>query len=174
MKKMIFLLLALCLAHGVQAADDVSSTPLYQAAFNDLTGQPLALEQFKGKVAVINFWATWCPPCRKEIPDLVEAQELYRERGVVFLGIAVEDNSELVQEFARAYNINYPLVTGKEKGIALMQKLGNQMAGLPFTLVLDAQGKVVDTRRGLMSAARLEKALQAALASPEPSGADTR
>jgi hypothetical protein len=83
----------------------------------------------------------------------------------------VEDNRELVQDFARAYGINYPLVAGKEQGITLMQKLGNQAAGLPFTLVLDAQGKVVDTRRGAMSAARLEQALQAALASPGQAGA---
>ena len=174
MKHLIFMMLALCLTQGVQAADEVSSAPLYEASFTDLEGQSVALEQFKGKVAIVNFWATWCPPCRKEIPDLIEAQEQYRERGVAFLGIAVEDNRSLVQEFARAYNINYPLVTGKEQGIALMQKLGNQVAGLPFTLVLDAQGKIVDTRRGPMSAARIEQALQAALASTEQAGADTR
>ena len=174
MKHLIFMLLALCLTQGTQAADEVSSAPLYEASFTDLEGQSVALEQFKGKVAIINFWATWCPPCRKEIPDLIEAQEQYRERGVIFLGIAVEDNNALVQEFARAYNINYPLVTGKERGIALMQKLGNQVAGLPFTLVLGAQGNIVDTRRGPMSAARIEKALQAALASTEQAGADTR
>ncbi len=172
--KIIALLLALCLAQGVQAAEAISSAPLYQAAFSDLTGQPVALEQLRGKVAVVNFWATWCPPCRKEIPDLIEAQEQYRERDVAFLGIAVEDNRELVQEFARAYNINYPLVAGREQGIALMQRLGNQAAGLPFTLVLDAQGRIVDTRRGPMSAARLEQALQAAFASSGQSGADTR
>jgi len=166
MKKMIFLLL-LCLTQGVQAADAISSLPLYEASFNDLAGQPVALEQLKGNVAVVNFWATWCPPCRKEIPDLVEAHAQYRERGVAFLGIAVEDNRELVQDFAHTYGINYPLVAGKEQGIALMQALGNQAAGLPFTLVLDAQGNVVAAKRGAINAARLEQALQAALASPE-------
>jgi thiol-disulfide isomerase/thioredoxin len=171
---MLFLLLALCLAQGVQAADEVSSSPIYQATFDDLTGQPVALERLRGKVAVVNFWATWCPPCRKEIPDLIEAQEKYREHDVAFLGIAVEDNRELVQEFARAYNINYPLVAGRDAGIALLQKLGNQAAGLPYTLVLDTQGRIVDTRRGPMSAARLEQALQAAFASSGQSGADTR
>jgi thiol-disulfide isomerase/thioredoxin len=170
MKQMLYLLLALCLAQGVQA-DEIASAPLYQASFTDLAGQPVVLEQLRGKVAVVNFWATWCPPCRKEIPDLIEAQEQYRERGVAFIGIAVEDNRELVQDFARAYGINYPLASGKEQGIALMQKLGNQAAGLPFTLVLDAQGNIVDTRRGPMSAARLEQALQAALASPGQAGA---
>lgn len=174
MKRMILLLLALCLSQGAQAADTVSTEPLFQASLNDLEGQPVALEHLRGKIAVINFWATWCPPCRKEIPDLVEAQELYRERGVAFLGIAVEDNNALVQDFARTYGINYPLVTGKEQGIALMQKLGNQVAGLPFTLVLDAEGRIVDTRRGPMSAARIEQALQAAIASTGQAGADTR
>jgi thiol-disulfide isomerase/thioredoxin len=174
MKHMVLLLLALCLSQGAQAADTLSTEPLYQASLKDLEGQPVTLEHLRGKIVVINFWATWCPPCRKEIPDLIEAQEQYRERGVAFLGIAVEDNNALVQDFARTYGINYPLVTGKEQSIALMQKLGNQVAGLPFTLVLGTQGNIVDTRRGPMSAARIEQALQAALASTEQAGADTR
>lgn len=174
MKRMMLLLLALCLAQGVQAAEEVSTAPLYEATFTGLEGQAVALEQLKGKVTVVNFWATWCPPCRREIPDLVAAQKQYHERGVIFLGIAVEDNRELVQEFARSYNINYPLVSGKEQGIALLQKLGNQIAGLPFTLVLDAQGRIITSRRGQMSASRLEQALQAALASTEQAGANTR
>jgi len=173
MKTIIFLSLIL-LVQSIQAADMPSPAPLYEASFNDLAGQPIALEQFKGKVAVVNFWATWCPPCRKEIPDLVEAHAQHRERGVAFLGIAVEDNRELVQDFARTYGINYPLVAGKEQGIALMQALGNQAAGLPFTLVLDAQGNVVAAKRGAMNAARLEQALQAALANPEQSSEATR
>lgn len=163
MKKILFLLLCLCLAQGAQAAEEVSSAPLYQAAFTDLTGQPFALNKLKGKVTVINFWAAWCPPCRREIPDLITIYDLYRERGVAFLGIAVEDNRELIQEFARAYNMNYPLVTGKEAGIELMQKLGNPSAGLPFTLVLDARGNIVASRRGPMDISRLEEALQTAL-----------
>lgn len=172
--KRVILLLLMCLTQGVQAEDTLSSAPLYEASFNDLAGQPVALERLRGKVAVVNFWAPWCPPCRKEIPDLIEVHAQYRERGVAFLGIAVEDNSELVQGFARASGIDYPLVIGKEQGIALMQKLGNQLAGLPFTLVLDAQGNIVANRRGKMNAARLEEALQAALAGPEQAGADTR
>lgn len=172
--KRVILLLLMCLTQGVQAEDSPSSAPLYEASFNDLGGQPVALEQLKGKVAVVNFWATWCPPCRKEIPDLIEVHAQYRERGVAFLGIAVEDNSELVQDFARASGIDYPLVIGKEQGMVLMQKLGNRLAGLPFTLVLDAQGNIVANRRGKMNAARLTEALQAALAGPEQAGADTR
>ncbi|MBZ0106049.1 MAG: TlpA family protein disulfide reductase [Sulfuricella denitrificans] len=172
MKRIAILLLALFLTPAVQAADEISSAPVYQSSFNDLASQPFKLEKLKGKVAIINFWATWCPPCRKEIPDLIAIQENYRDRGVSILGIAVEDNRELVQDFARAYNINYPLVAGKEPGIALMQKLGNQVAGLPFTLVLDAQGIIVAKRRGQMNAARLEQALQEALTGAVPPNAD--
>jgi hypothetical protein len=76
-----------------------------------------------------------------------------------------------VKEFARAYEINFPLATGKEKGIALMQTLGNSVAGLPYTMVLDAQGNVVATRRGPISPARLEQALQEAIGA---AGADTK
>ena len=161
--KKIFALLSLCLTlQGVQAADMPSSDPLYDAVFSGLDGQPFALSRLKGKVAVVNFWATWCTPCRKEIPDLVAAYAQYRERGVEFVGVAVEDGAEKVHEFARASGITYPLATGKELGITLMQQLDNKVAGLPFTLVLDAAGNVVAKRIGLMDSARLDKALQAA------------
>lgn len=163
MKKPFFLLILLMLPLVAEAETAPLSDPVYAAVFNDLDGQPSALSRLRGKVAVVNFWATWCPPCRKEIPDLVEAHGKYQGSGVEILGIAVEDGVELVKEFARVYEITYPLVTGKDKGIELMQLLGNGSAGLPYTLVLDGRGKVVDSRRGQMSAARLEKALQAAL-----------
>ena len=167
MKKPFLLLLVLMLPLVAVAESTPSSDPVYGAVFNDLEGQPSALSRLRGKVAVVNFWATWCPPCRKEIPDLVEAYGKYKGSGVEFIGIAVEDGAELVKEFARIYEITYPLATGKDKGIELMQALGNGAAGLPYTLVLDAKGNVVASRRGQMNASMLEKALQAALGAAE-------
>ncbi len=167
MKKPFLVLILLMLPLFAVAETAPLSDPVYAAVFNDLDGRPTALSRLRGKVAVVNFWATWCPPCRKEIPDLVEAHGKYKESGIEILGIAVEDSAELVKEFARSYEITYPLVTGKGKGIELMQALGNNAAGLPYTLVLDARGNVVDSKRGQMKASRLEKALQAALAATD-------
>lgn len=144
-----------------------SAAAIFAESFNGLDGKPVALSFLQGKVAVVNFWATWCAPCRKEIPDLVEAHQKYQARDVAFVGIAVEDGAERVGDFAKAYGMNYPILLGEEKGIALLQALGNAVAGLPFTVVIDARGNIVATKRGAMDRARLERALQDA-------GADQR
>ncbi|MFN3397716.1 MAG: TlpA family protein disulfide reductase [Sulfurimicrobium sp.] len=162
-KHMIFMLALLLSPLSVAAEAIPSSAPLYAAAFDGVDGRPVKLEQFRGKVTVVNFWATWCPPCRKEIPGLVAVHAKFQDKGVEFIGIAVEDSTDLVKEFARAHGIDFPLATGKEKGIALMQALGNGVAGLPYTLVLDSRGNIVATRRGPISPERLEQALQTAL-----------
>ncbi|MEN6584571.1 MAG: TlpA disulfide reductase family protein [Sulfuricella sp.] len=171
LKHMILMLALLLSPLNVAAETSATSAPLYAATFLGLDGQPVSLSQLRGKVAVVNFWATWCPPCRKEMPDLAAAYTKYHDRGVAFIGIAVEDNTELVQEFARAYKIEFPLATGKAEGIALLQTLGNSVAGLPYTLVLDTQGNVVDRKRGPISPDRLEQALQDAM---NASTADSR
>lgn len=161
LKKFWLFLLLVCLSPFAQG-EGVDS--LYAAEFQDMNGQPFALSGLRGKVAVVNFWASWCAPCRKEIPDLVEVHRQYETQGVVFVGIAVEDDLLSIKNFVRTFNMDFQVVMGKEKAIVLMQQFGNAVAGLPFTLVLDAQGAVVDQRRGTMSADRLEKALQKALA----------
>jgi len=164
MLKIIFFLAALVLSHPIlAAAPPASSAPLYAASFTDLDGRPINLAQFKGKVAVVNFWATWCPPCLKEMPDLVSAYARHQEQGVVFIGIAVDDNTGMVRKFASEHGINFPLAIGKENGIELMQKLGNSLAGLPYTLVLDARGNIVASRLGPITPARLEQAVQEAI-----------
>lgn len=173
-KYFLSLLWLLILPWGPAAQAGPASDMLYSASFNDLDGQPVKLDTLRGKVAVVNFWATWCPPCRRELPDLVAVHGRYRGRGVAFIGIAVEDNAALVREFARTYDIVYPLVTGKDRGIALMQDLGNAVAGLPYTLVLDASGSVVAMRRGPMDEERLEQALRAALSLQENARADSK
>lgn len=173
-KRLLFLLFLFLSSWKIVAEAGSASVPLYAASFDGLDGQPVALSNLRGKVAVINFWASWCPPCRKEIPDLIAAYGHYRDRGVAFVGIAVEDDLERVRDFARAYEINYPLVAGKEKGIALMQTLGNTVAGLPYTLVLDEDGNVVAMRRGPMDQARLEQAVQEALSASKNEHADSK
>jgi len=156
--------LVLGLMAGAAVAAEIgsmpSADPVFAATLADFDGKPVPLAELKGKRGVLNFWATWCGPCRTEIPHLIEAQEKYGPRGIVFMGAAVEDNAGSVRDFGKAYNINYPVaMAGKEKGIALLRALGNKIAGLPFTIVLDRQGNIVATKRGIMTPARLQQIL---------------
>lgn len=143
---------------GVMAGDYPSSAPIFAATFGDLDGKPVALADFKGKPLVLNFWATWCPPCRKEIPDLVEIQNQYGERGVAIIGVAVEEKTR-IPEFVRDNKINYLVLLGREQGIELLQALGNRSAGLPYTVVIDRQGDIVFVKRGALTRERLEQVL---------------
>lgn len=141
------------------AADTPSGAPVFAATFDDLDGAPVALADFRGSPLVLNFWATWCPPCRKEIPDLMEIQRRYGTRGVTLIGIAVEEKAP-VTAFVKDQQINYPILVGRDKGIQLLQAIGNQSAGLPYTVVLDRQGNIVFTKRGALTRERLEQVLE--------------
>ena len=137
-----------------------SADPVFAATLADFDGKPVALAELKGKLVVLNFWATWCGPCRTEIPHLIEAQEKYGPRGIVFMGAAVEDNADSVRNFVKTYGITYTVVmAGTDQGIALLRALGNQIAGLPFTIVLDRQGNIVAAKRGIMTPALMQQIL---------------
>jgi len=141
-----------------QAAD-----ALFQATLTGLDGRPVALAQWRGQPLIVNFWARWCAPCRKEIPELIRLRQEYRGRGLEVIGIALEYQAEPVRDFARAYAMTYPVVLAQERGQSLMRTLGNPKMVLPFTIALDRRGKVVWVQMGLMSRRELERAAAAAL-----------
>lgn len=165
MNKLLVVLLAFFLWPLGALADDTpdhglpSGDTIFAATFIDPDGKPVALADFKGKLLVLNFWATWCPPCRKEIPELVEIHNRYGARGVALVGVAVEEMAR-VPEFVKANDINYRIVVGRDKGIWLLQTLGNKAAGLPYTVVLDRNGRIVFTKRGALTRERLEQVLE--------------
>ncbi len=159
---LLLLLLGLVAAPSVVAETEAmpSSAPAFAATFKTLDGKPVTLAEWKGKVIVLNFWATWCSPCRTEIPHLEAGRKKYALRGVVFIGAAIEDDADLVRDFVKANGISYPvLMTGSDNGIALLQALDNKAAGLPFTIVLDRQGNVVAIKLGILTPARLQQIL---------------
>lgn len=132
---------------------------VYAARLSDLKGASQALEQWRGQVLVVNFWATWCAPCREEIPGFVNLQERYGSRGLKFVGIAI-DQPDKVAEFAREFHINYPLLTGGLETMDLLRQAGNRAGVLPYTLIIDRGGNLVGREPGGLKEARLEGIIQ--------------
>jgi thiol-disulfide isomerase/thioredoxin len=125
----------------------------------DVKGGTQSLEQWRGQVLVVNYWATWCAPCREEIPGFVRLQERYGSRGLQFVGIAI-DQPDKVAEFASEFRINYPLLLGGLETIELLRQAGNRAGVLPYTLVIDRKGNLVSREPGGLKEARLESIIQ--------------
>jgi len=154
---LVFALFA-ALTAGPSVADELlASGPLFAATLSDLDDKPVALERYKGKPLVVNFWARWCGPCRAEIPELIKFRAAHKGK-IEVLGIGIEDKAEPAKEFAKAYEMDYPVLIAKEKGIPLMQALGNSKGGLPYTLFIDRNGQVVQKKMGLIRKADLDAA----------------
>ncbi len=142
---------------SVVVAEEISSAPLFAATLNDLDDKPVALERYRGKPLVVNFWARWCGPCRAEIPELIKFRAAHKGK-IEVLGIGIEDKAEPAKDFAKAYEMDYPVFIAKEKGIPLMQALGNTKGGLPYTLFIDRNGQVVEKKMGLIRKTDLDAA----------------
>lgn len=119
------------------------------ATMVDLAGKPRQLGEWQGRVLVCNFWATWCAPCREEIPMLMSEREKYGRSDLEIVGIAV-DNGAKVAEFAASLKITYPILLAEADGLDLMRKLGNASGGLPYTVVADRQGILVHRKLGAL------------------------
>lgn len=123
----------------------------------DLDGKAVSSADFKGKVVVLNFWATWCPPCRKEIPDFIALQKEHGSRGLVFVGVALDDEGvSVVKPFAKEAGINYPLVIGDDKVVKAYE--GVEM--YPTTYVIDRNGTVVSRHIGSLTRAEMEQEIK--------------
>ncbi|GAB4354129.1 MAG: hypothetical protein Kow006_19650 [Gammaproteobacteria bacterium] len=119
------------------------SEPLPPFQIQDVNGSPQDITQWKGKVVVLNFWATWCPPCRRELPTFKALQDEYGERGVQFVGISL-DRQELVRDYVKLEGLNYPQLADPSEALKLGQKLGNRMGALPFTVIVDRDGNIAE------------------------------
>jgi thiol-disulfide isomerase/thioredoxin len=129
------------------------------ATFPDLSGTPRTIGSWKGKVLVVNFWATWCPPCLEEIPMFVRLQRELGQQGLQFVGIAV-DRQDKVAQFVAKNAVNYPIMIGQLDAISVAESAGNDSGGLPYTLVFDRQGQVVSRHYGGLTEQELRPIIQ--------------
>src|SRR5262245_31069519 len=141
---------------GATAPDPVAVSALTRADLPDLAGGRVTLERWRGKVVVVNFWASWCPPCREEIPGLIKVQQKLAANGLQVVGIAV-DSVDKSRQAASEMAITYPVLVAEVQIIDVTRRLGNRAGGLPFTVVLDREGRLVATHLGLLSEAQLER-----------------
>lgn len=116
-------------------------------ALRDIQGRTLRLSDYKGKVVLLNFWATWCPPCRAETPDLVKIQREYQERGLQVIGITYPpEKVGEVRRFVRSLKINYPILLGRRA----TKTLFDQSETLPLTVIIDREGNIKDRIEGIL------------------------
>lgn len=149
---------------GAKPADDAARAIL-ESRLTTLDGLTRTLDGFRGQILIINYWATWCAPCREEIPMFVRLQRELAANGVQFLGIAV-DQADKVVDFSREFAVNYPLFIGGIDAVELSRKAGNRAGVLPYTLVLDRSGAIRASLVGELTETRMRAVLQPLL--PEP------
>lgn len=134
----------------VSAADAVFAITL-----PDLDNKPQRLNQWRGKVVVVNFWATWCAPCLEEIPMFIKMQQKHAPHGLQFVGISI-DQADKTAEFARKFSINYPSLIGTFDTVEVSRLAGNKQRVLPYTVILDRKGRLIETGVGVLSQEKLE------------------
>lgn len=128
-------------------------------SLNSLDDKKVSLSDFKGQVVLVNFWATWCPPCRHEIPGFVDVYNGQNSNGFTVIGIAI-DQKELIKDFVDEFNIPYPIVYGSGDANAVAIQYGNSIGALPFNVILDKEQIVRYAEPGELSKERLENLIK--------------
>ena len=134
----------------------VDHRPVPDFSLPQLDGQMLQLSSYRGRVVVLDFWATWCDPCREETPYLVQLQQKYGDRGLQIIGISMDDGPEPVRGFYQQFHMNYPVVMGTAK----TGELYGGVLGLPITFFVDREGKIQSKKIGAQSAEALEREIK--------------
>lgn len=142
---------------------EAQAVDLASMVVKDIDAKPVGLDQWSGKVLAINFWATWCPPCRKEIPVLIETQKEFADKNVQFLGIAMDDN-KAVKSYMQTTDFNYPiLISDLNETIRIGQAVNYNFIALPFTVFISADGMQSKAHTGELNKEQIEEILNSFL-----------
>src|SRR5262245_36140585 len=149
----------------LKAADEACSRNARIANLNftvkDIDGKDVALSTFMGNVILLNFWATWCSPCRKEVPGFVGLYNTYQSQGLVVLGVSVDDSLPPVQRFAKQFKINYPVLLGHDR--IDLQKAFAPIPGYPTTVLIARDGRICFQHTGFAPLEQFEAKIKALL-----------
>lgn len=148
------------LPQGDQAA--AMPKELVEFTLPDVNDKPHSINQWRGKLIILNFWATWCPPCREEIPIFIAMQEKYGDKGLQIIGVAIDKKQDVInyQDFNF---INYPVLVGQEEVMGIMRQYGNRMGALPYSVVIGPQGRILGRKVGDYKRPELETLLEGLL-----------
>jgi peroxiredoxin len=139
---------------GATACSAAGKAANLNLTFKDSHGRPFSLSDYKGKVVLLDFWATWCPPCRKEIPGFIELYNNYRSRGFVAIGVSMDDSTSDIKKFARRYKMNYPILLGA--GRDDLEPAFGQLP-LPTAFVIGRDGRICAKHDGLTPKEEFER-----------------
>jgi thiol-disulfide isomerase/thioredoxin len=147
----------------------LSADQAMNIGLDDLEGAQHTLADWHGKVLLVNFWATWCPPCRQEIPLLVKLQAKYAAQGLQIVGIATDEQNETdVRSFLRQVVVNYPILIGNNQAPQIIAALGGKYVGLPYSMLLDRDGRLFKIHTGELEPTDAENLIRSAMSAPVP------
>ncbi len=124
-----------------------NGSELIEFSLPDLEGKQHRISEWQDKIRIINFWATWCPPCLKEIPEFIKIQNEFADKGIQFIGIALDDKKS-VKEYLSAHPVNYPILLDDGQATFLSRQLGNVFNAVPFTLIVNRQKQIIYQQPG--------------------------
>lgn len=144
--------------YAIGDADSAAVAQMHALTLPDAAGEPIALAALRGQPTLVNFWATWCPPCIEEMPELSAFDGEFRGRGLRIVGIGIDSASNIAQ-FSRKTPMSYPLLVAGTSGLELVRRFGNTAGALPFTVVLDRNGRIAWRMLGRFQTAALREAV---------------
>ena len=160
MVAIIFLGFSIFRIFSLPSEKNTSSTaPLFSSMINDPEGKPQSLSQFQHKTIVLNFWATWCEPCREEMPELSNFYAENKSKNLVVVGIAI-DEEKAVKSYLKNTKVTYPIFVDEDKGVFLIRNLGNSEGILPYTVIINSEGNIQKTILGRVNKDQLDAILK--------------